>query len=214
MKTMKYLLTAFILFGLNITYGQFNTFQMDKKGDVKLIRQNKYYPVDTNQLSAGFYVWCEIENYKENGDFAKSSFETEGAKVPVIRYEFHDYKGLEKIYTDPLWETLPKSQDGQSINIKHLDPMLISSAEPNLKDAKGNVVEATFSNKCSSYTEKFAYDHENNCIERTQFDAQGNLVFKVDYIYAYDEKGNWINRTTLLNGKLYCVHVREITYNK
>ena len=31
MKTMKCLLTAFILLGLNITYGQFNPFEMDKK---------------------------------------------------------------------------------------------------------------------------------------------------------------------------------------
>ncbi len=211
MKTMKCLLTAFILLGLNITYGQFNPFEMDKKGDVKIIRQNKYYPVDTNQLSAGFYVWCETENYKENGDRAQTSFETEGAKVPAIRYEFNEYKGLEKIYTDPLWETLPSSE-GKSLNVHNFDPVLISSAKPNLKDEKGNVVEATFCGNCTSYTEKFVYDYENNCIERTQFDAQGNLVFKVDYIYTYDKKGNWINRTTLLNGKLYCVHVREITY--
>lgn len=209
---MKYLLAVIILFGLNVTYGQFNSFQMDKKGEVKLIRQNKYYPVDTNQLSAGFYVWCETENYKENGDKAESSFETEGAKVPTIRYEFFDYKGLKKIYTDPLWETLPKSQDGKCMYAHHLDPKLISSAKPSLKDEKGNVVEAAICENCTSLTEKFAYDHENNCIERTQYDAQGNLVFKVDYVYAYDEKGNWINRTTLLNGKLYCVHVREITY--
>lgn len=211
MKTMKCLLTAFILLGLNVTYGQFNPFEMDKKGDVKLIRQNKYYPVDTNQLSAGFYVWYEIENYAKNGDRKQTSFEPKGVKVPAIRYEFNKYKGLEKTLTDPLWDTIARYGDTIMFSQSY-DPIIYTSAKPNLKDEKGNVVEATICDKYTSYTENFAYDYENNCVERTQFDAQGNLVFKVDYIYTYDEKGNWINRTTLLNGKLYCVYMREITY--
>ena len=97
--------------------------------------------------------------------------------MPAIRYEFNEYKGLDKTLTDPLWDTVVSR--GDTLICSHdYDPIIYTSAKPNFKDEKGNVVEATICDKCTSYTEKFAYDQENNCIERTQFDAQGNLVFK------------------------------------
>jgi hypothetical protein len=68
MKSIKILFVTLFLLDLGLVYAQFNTFSMDKKGNVKSISQNNYYPLDLNEPKKGFYAWNEGENLVQPED--------------------------------------------------------------------------------------------------------------------------------------------------
>ncbi|MBP7103251.1 MAG: hypothetical protein KBA86_08375 [Bacteroidales bacterium] len=211
MKSIKILFVTLLLLNLGLAHAQFNTFSMDKKGDVKSISQNNYYPLDINEPKKGFYVWNEGENYSTTGR-ENSWNSTKAVKVAKIPYQFDEDKVIEENFPLPFYE---ERKEGDKIFATFsLDTILYSHAIPYKKDDRGNVAEAKVLDKSGKiiFIEKFVYDAENNCLERNRYDADGNLIFAVLFVYLYDAQGNWKCRTVILNGKLYCVNMREIIY--
>jgi len=211
MKSIKILFVTLLLLNLGLVHAQFNTFSMDKKGNVKSISQNNYYPLDINEPKKGFYAWNEGENYSTTGR-QNSTHSTKAFKVANIPYQFDEDKVIEENFPLPFYK---ERKEGDKIFATFsLDTILYSHAIPYKKDDSGNVAEAKVLDKSGEikYIEKFLYDVENNCLERNRYDAEGNLIFAVLFVYLYDSQGNWKCRTVILNGKLYCVNMREIIY--
>lgn len=59
----------------------------------------------------------------------------------------------------------------------------------------------------------YTYDTHNNNIMIAVNDATGKEVDKREYIYEYDEKGNWTKRTVKINGVPQYIAERQIAYS-
>ncbi len=47
-----------------------------------------------------------------------------------------------------------------------------------------------------AYHWKFAYDQRGNLLEKASYSADGVLKYRLMMAYEYDERGNWVSRTT------------------
>jgi hypothetical protein len=57
-----------------------------------------------------------------------------------------------------------------------------------------------------------SYDTQNNIISESFFKADGSASGKNTYTYKYDAQNNWIQKTTLIDGKTISILEREIVY--
>lgn len=78
------------------------------------------------------------------------------------------------------------------------------------KYKEGRLIEVF--NPLDSTISKYTYDNLNNYIKYIEFDKLGEEEEVRTYIYEYDDKSNWIKKTSYNNGEIYWVDERQYDY--
>jgi YD repeat-containing protein len=78
----------------------------------------------------------------------------------------------------------------------------------------GNIADQENYDNNGKLVEKFAYlyNDQGNETGYTNTDRSGIILYQYTYTYEYDDKGNWIKKTELTNGKAEYMCTREIKY--
>jgi hypothetical protein len=67
-------------------------------------------------------------------------------------------------------------------------------------------------NDIPAFKSSMSYDKHNNLTSYAVNEATGKLLDNREYTYEYDTKGNWIKKTTIINGNPAFVLERQINY--
>lgn len=83
-------------------------------------------------------------------------------------------------------------------------------------DAKGNRIQTEIYNSREELVEKFVYeyDHNNNLVKATPYDAFGIMEGIETYTYVYDNQQNWIKKTKFTDNYPEVITEQKITYYK
>jgi hypothetical protein len=93
----------------------------------------------------------------------------------------------------------------------------INSVSPSMTGEGDDNISNTLVYKYDEKDRIIAIMDENGNVGNTySFDAQGNLTKEdeKEFIYEYDQKGNWTKKTTITEGKNYCVEERTYVYSE
>jgi hypothetical protein len=169
----------------------------DGNGDVTMV--SKYCYNQNGQCS-------KINKFLGNTEAGMELYVFAGNKVSKVKV--FDEKGQKQaIYKnrysgDDLAETITLNADGDvvgSVTYEFSNGQLISETK---KDGKGNI-EAL---------RRFKRNENNDVTEADITLPASNKEYKLVYEYEYDEAGNWIQQTQLLDGRISRVTVRNISY--
>jgi hypothetical protein len=170
----------------------------DRNGDVTQVSKFCY---KNGQCS-------EINNFVGKINSGKELYVFSGNKVSKVKV--FDEKGKKQtIYKnryngDDLVETITLNADGDvvgSVTYEFSNGQMITETK---KDGKGNI-EAV---------RRFKRNENNDVIEADITLPVSNKEYKLVYEYEYDEAGNWIQQTQLLDGQISRITVRNISYYK
>ncbi|HLO57523.1 MAG TPA: hypothetical protein VK179_02185 [Bacteroidales bacterium] len=171
----------------------------DGNGDITMV--SKYCYNQNGQCR-------EIDKFIGGTEAGKEQYVFAGNKVSKVKVL--DEKGKKQaIYKNryngnDLAETITLNADGDvvgSVTYEISNGQVISETK---KDGKGNI-EAV---------RRFKRNDNNDVIEAKIILPASNKEFRFVYEYEYDEAGNWIQQTQLLDGNISRVTVRNISYYK
>jgi hypothetical protein len=171
----------------------------DGNGDVTMI--SKYCYNQSGQCR-------EVDKFLGNTEAGKEIYVFAGNKVSKVKV-FDENGKKQAIYKnkyngDDLVETITLNANGEvlgSVTYEFSKGRMISETK---KDGKGNI-EAV---------RRFKRNENNDVIEADITLPVSNKEYKLVYEYEYDEAGNWIQQTQLLDGRISRVTVRNISYYK
>ncbi len=98
--------------------------------------------------------------------------------------------------------------------IKHKKTRIGSTKETYKYDEQNRLIEKSEYNAVGELynTIKYSYNEKGDKISLDKYDDKGNKTYWETYVYQYDDKGNWTQKTTYKKGEKFSVEKREITY--
>lgn len=184
------------------------------------------YDNDTVMIAENLYLnkhtvqYRNLIEYKDKKKSAETKSDGNGKTLSRITYEYEGDKLIAKTNYDSknqvdYYEKFSYDEKGNVIkkgSYTTLDGEMHDEYQYDINNNKTSW--SIFRGNKLEMRALYTYDKYNNMTSYKLTDATDRLLDGKSYSFTYDKKGNWIKKTTIINGKPKFVIERKITYYK
>ncbi|MDD2635588.1 MAG: hypothetical protein PHW82_08840 [Bacteroidales bacterium] len=191
--------------------------------DVMQFNNNGFIINYANYGSENYLISETKKFYNENGLCDSSLVYNYLGEICESIVFFYDETGLlfktENHYPDGKLMSIEKTEynaDRKPVKTELFDgieeeAIVISETQYNDKNQKEQGIFHDISQDVYMLT-KYEYDSDGMLSKRSYFDKDGELQDTYEFEYEFDNKGNWITRSEIRNGKMAFIVERELVY--
>lgn len=181
--------------------------------DTILIGENLY-------LNKDFIQYRTLIEYKDKKKSAEIKSDKDGKTLSRINYEYDGDQLVAKTNFNEkneidYYEKFSYDEKGNMIIRTTFNPFDGEMREVFEYDANKNKTSWTvYKGEKIEMRARYTFDKYNNMTSYKFTGANDEYIDGKSYSYAYDSKGNWLKKTTFINGKPKFILERKITYYK